>query len=715
MRIYLIILLFLSKFDIGALVAQVQHPYYVIKDSTVATPQHISVKVEQDRLVNVRINQIVTVDHQTQEVNTKRFDQTLFGNRMEKIDSNYYTNYQHQSFKSYGFLKLSSDFDTLEYHTFDVSRELTHTWGYSYLVEWGGRLLGFWTIRDHSFDTLHFESVCIVADKNLQSFDTIDALHGRHMWVVDVRVKGNFLQVHYVIPKPTGTGSLPSHGYFLMNNKLEIVEEVTYENSYKNTLHNSPVEIDNVFLDNGDVVRISKAPFNSDQLLRFDSLGRLVESHDLRFPYNNFFRFLDIKYRDGYIYVLGNVRLSFYEDIHHPDLVDVAYIAKIDLRGNVMWDRLFYDRNEEEGLYNACYLHEMDIAEDGSIYAAGYVTPFGHDLIPSKSWLMHLSPEGCLDDGWCDLDVHMDGEKPLIDSCDMLREMPVWQYSNLGLFIDCEEPLDMRLEVVGDTIIGQVQASILGMMRNDTMVPFSKVIMNKEAGRYHFYQDEKWWLAYDMSNTVTYGDTIAYYTPRSAAALIANPWDEPLMPQDYFIGPYYYEVYGGWPIQAPNGFNTFYYDTRDITFEIYGDSVPENIYFTLDRIYEYSGPFLSLFGYFNNFLGDNPCVAPTGCFANKLFSYEFQPGVCNLLLSEEELEVVDISTTVYPNPTSGILHLSESTASHIEVYDLQGRQQLASAGTELQIDLSPLPSGVYIVVGYDDQRRQVIRDKVVKW
>jgi YbbR domain-containing protein len=52
---------------------------------------------------------------------------------------------------------------------------------------------------------------------------------------------------------------------------------------------------------------------------------------------------------------------------------------------------------------------------------------------------------------------------------------------------------------------------------------------------------------------------------------------------------------------------------------------------------------------------------------------------------------------LYPNPTSGLLHIdSDQAVEKIEVYDLLGREVIAS-GSETQVDLSTLSSGVYLV------------------
>jgi hypothetical protein len=57
----------------------------------------------------------------------------------------------------------------------------------------------------------------------------------------------------------------------------------------------------------------------------------------------------------------------------------------------------------------------------------------------------------------------------------------------------------------------------------------------------------------------------------------------------------------------------------------------------------------------------------------------------------------NLVTELYPNPTSGILHIETSKAiKKIEVFDVLG-QLVLSYGNEKQIDLSKLNSGLYLV------------------
>ena len=60
--------------------------------------------------------------------------------------------------------------------------------------------------------------------------------------------------------------------------------------------------------------------------------------------------------------------------------------------------------------------------------------------------------------------------------------------------------------------------------------------------------------------------------------------------------------------------------------------------------------------------------------------------------------VADNTLVVYPNPTSGILNLSEKL-NNVEVYDVVGRKVYSLAETETSINVSGLSAGHYFLVG----------------
>jgi len=72
-------------------------------------------------------------------------------------------------------------------------------------------------------------------------------------------------------------------------------------------------------------------------------------------------------------------------------------------------------------------------------------------------------------------------------------------------------------------------------------------------------------------------------------------------------------------------------------------------------------------------------------------------------------------TTIYPNPTTGIITVTGENLRQAEVFNMLGQQVLSikGEGNELQIDMAALPAGVYFVNITDEEGRRCVR-KVVK-
>jgi hypothetical protein len=74
--------------------------------------------------------------------------------------------------------------------------------------------------------------------------------------------------------------------------------------------------------------------------------------------------------------------------------------------------------------------------------------------------------------------------------------------------------------------------------------------------------------------------------------------------------------------------------------------------------------------------------------------------------------VFDKDLSVYPNPTSGILNLS-NTLTDVQLFDVTGRVVYANSVVESTIDLSNLANGTYFLVA--NKEGQLISTKVVKY
>ena len=67
--------------------------------------------------------------------------------------------------------------------------------------------------------------------------------------------------------------------------------------------------------------------------------------------------------------------------------------------------------------------------------------------------------------------------------------------------------------------------------------------------------------------------------------------------------------------------------------------------------------------------------------------------------------------TIYPNPTTSIINIEQDFTT-AKVYDISGRELLKS--TSKTIDLSELPSSIYLLKLYDNSNRVLGTSKVVK-
>ena len=66
---------------------------------------------------------------------------------------------------------------------------------------------------------------------------------------------------------------------------------------------------------------------------------------------------------------------------------------------------------------------------------------------------------------------------------------------------------------------------------------------------------------------------------------------------------------------------------------------------------------------------------------------------------------------VYPNPTSGVLYLSEGL-SNVKLFDVTGREVYSASDMVNSIDLTQVVSGVYMLIAFDGEK--YISTKIVK-
>ena len=81
----------------------------------------------------------------------------------------------------------------------------------------------------------------------------------------------------------------------------------------------------------------------------------------------------------------------------------------------------------------------------------------------------------------------------------------------------------------------------------------------------------------------------------------------------------------------------------------------------------------------------------------------------------EIVGVTDISQTplsVYPNPTTGLIQISDATAERVDVFDNMGRLVQTYGQATQELDLTSLPAGLYILKMHVGE--EVISARVIK-
>jgi hypothetical protein len=89
-------------------------------------------------------------------------------------------------------------------------------------------------------------------------------------------------------------------------------------------------------------------------------------------------------------------------------------------------------------------------------------------------------------------------------------------------------------------------------------------------------------------------------------------------------------------------------------------------------------------------------------------------GTCNVGISTPQ----ELGINIHPNPTGGHILISAQEPldfNRISLIDVHGRTLLTSAAaSQLRLDLSALPSGLYILIGVSDQGQFLWAEKVIK-
>jgi hypothetical protein len=327
---------------------------------------------------------------------------------------------------------------------------------------------------------------------------------------------------------------------------------------------------------------------------------------------------------DG-ILVVGNIsQSSIWRRRFKPFSYEAGWIAKTDFNGEIIWQH-HYSNKTEDNTYLSSVFNAKSVLDNGDILVSGHVKDRLNQL-SKRTWTLRLSPDGCLNDAYCDYDIHILEDKEVVDTCDFIFENPVWSYRQNVPF--CSLKFDVKL--ISDTLIGHQLSSVFGAFREDTLIRGSELIVSKEVGRVHFYEDNRWWMMHDFSYGIDYGDTLEFFLPKNAWFYSPDEFDK--INIEGYTGPYYAYM-GGLGSYIPDDstfVRRFFLD--DVTYDFVSEDFPVISY---EHYWDYVGPELSLFGRRLGLVHENICGAPLVCFKNNRFEQEFIEGGCDMVTSVE--------------------------------------------------------------------------------
>lgn len=652
------------------------------------------------RLVVSKTNGILLIDS-LQNVKVKKFEDVLLSANSVSIDNEHFYSGYSNGLRSRTMIKLDKDFDLLK--TTEVAGHLDTAlyYGYNFVANFEDKVIELATYQDRSFASgdLFWIPEWTVYDTDLNVLDTLNVPDNREIIVQNARFHDSILYIFYkeLIKEEVNTSRI---GILKYNSSFELIEDVFLFDRGRlgYTLFNFLIH------DNGDILHADKYS-SRNRVLRHKMDGSLLWEKTLTNPYsigNSEIRSM-VLLDDGIVVSGKNQQNSTWRRPSTPFAYDAGWIAKLDFNGKVIWEHVLSNKREDNYNLNA-NLSSVFVSSDNSIYAAGTVKSRTPEF-NFNNWAVHLSPDGCLDEIQCDYDIHLMDSVQVVDTCDLIFEQPRWVYHIDQPQTDCI--LTVEVKVIGDTLINYQLASILAMYMEDTLVENSQLIVSKEVGRLSFYEDDQWWIAHDLSNSITYGDTMEYYVPKNAQSYMPNTANSAI--ETEYRGPYYAFLDGGGDAE--------YYDDStysrkflavDITNEII-DSMPPRR--TLDFMWDHIGPLRSLFGKKLLMINENVCHAQLVCFSNSRFKHQFVEGGCNIITNLKEQLVKEVS--YFPSPTQGIVYLNNSNASQYQIISIWG-DVIMEVANKKEIDLSNFPSGIYYVRGFDEKGVLIEFGKVLK-
>jgi len=283
----------------------------------------------------------------------------------------------------------------------------------------------------------------------------------------------------------------------------------------------------------------------------------------------------------------------------------------------------------------------------------------------------------------------------MTDSCKWLVDDAKWFYAAFGPQNEL-----VKIEVVGDTLIGDRVYAILGVYRQNEFLPSSELIVfyGEENEKVYFFEEDEFKLLFDFSPSFMIGDTISYQLPSnleyydiSSSSGEFIPTGQPLRHRN---------VSEDW-IVLTNGEQLRVVNTEIIEYS------EENCFVM--------GSVIDGIGSIRGLMGENCMQLAIGfdgffrCFQSATLNYTAVGSDC---LPTSVDEIVENEIKIYPNPTSGQLTIeTERKILEIKIFDITGKLLLDRSFTN-EIDLDVLASGMYLLELHS--KDDIYRKKIIK-
>lgn len=631
-------------------------------------------------------NEVIKVDS-NHEVSSKDFSYALLGPTYSKINNAFYLSAYSNDLKSRIVINTTEEFDTIKTIKTPSRLDTALYFGHSFIVGVMDKVVEFATLQDRRLTSGDYIWLpeWIVYDTLLNSVGTLEFPENKEILALNAKVFNDTLYVPYKeILKEQPTTFISNYGLLKYNLNLELIKDVFLFEGWRLDYE----VFDCVIMDNGSILHDEPTLSHSRLTLQTHDGETMFTNKEVENWFSTDSPEIKsmLKIEDG-ILLTGKIsQSSVWRRRTKPFRYDAGWIAKVDFTGEMIWQHHYSNKKEDNTYLNSVF-NTSSILENGDILVSGHVKDRLNQL-SKRTWTLRLSPEGCLNDTYCDYDIHILEDKEVVDTCEFIFENPVWSYRQYDPRI-CTFKFDVK--VISDTLIGHQLSSVFGAFREDTLIQGSELIVSKEVGRVHFFENNKWWMMHDFSYGIEYADTLEFFIPKNAWFYSPNELEKNII--EGYTGPYYAFVDGG-GVYIPD--DTTYirgFIFNDVTNEFVAGDYSEVSY---EKSWDYVGPESSLFGRRLGMVHENFCGAPLVCFKNNRFEQEFIEGGCDFVTSIEN-RPLHKDVAIYPNPTLHNLNIaSDLKFSSYKLLDLNGRQVMDGPYSS-KIDLDNLTSGFYII------------------